>query len=155
MKTKLLLLILLSLAGCVTAGPRRWFSGSCIGEGVCGDGGLCVDGQCARSCTTTTECDDGICVQKHCLPPARACQTSLCNDGNTCTDDLCNTQTGACRHDPGSGPCDDKNQCTIGDECVLIGDVAMCKAAPKCDDGDPSTSDSCDSASGACTHTSK
>lgn len=152
MKTNCLWILAIVVLGCVTAGPRRWFSGSCTGQGVCGEAGLCIEGQCARSCASQSDCDEGICVQKHCMLPERACATGICLDGNQCTDDFCNITTGACRHDPGTGTCSDGDGCTMGDECVMAGDGPICKAAPKCDDGDPSTADSCDKATGSCGH---
>ena len=41
----------------------------------------------------------------------------LCDDGNPCTQDLCNPETG-CTFDPLSGtPCDDGDLCTDADQC--------------------------------------
>lgn len=154
MKTRRGLLILAGLAAvaCVTAGPRRWFSSGCSGSGPCDGDGLCVEGFCARSCVTSGDCGDGVCILKHCTSTAAACNTDFCSDGNACTLDYCNPANAACRHEPNDGPCDDGNICTIGDECVHNGDEHLCKAAAKCDDGDPATFDTCDKATGACSH---
>ncbi|MBM4343112.1 MAG: hypothetical protein FJ100_07010 [Deltaproteobacteria bacterium] len=143
----------LLLAMCVTAAPRRWYSSSCTGSGACDGDGVCVQGYCARSCTGSDECGGGICIEKHCLAPSLVCKTAHCADANQCTIDLCNPADGSCRHDPASTACDDGDVCTIGDECIdLGGGQAACKAAAKCDDGDPATADSCDKVSGVCNH---
>ena len=109
-------------------------------------------------------------------PLAVACQTDLdCNDGSSCTEDLCNTVTGACSHDPlpdntacgangwcVSGACfepecdvaglecDDGNVCTV-DLCNSYACVFDAAAAAGffCDDGDGCTvGDACDGAGG-------
>ena len=146
------LLALVALASCGTAGPRRWYSISCTGNGACDGDGLCVEGLCARSCVTSGDCGGGICVEKHCLAPSLVCKTAHCADANQCTTDLCNPADGSCRHDPALTSCDDGDPCTIGDECIDSGGQGVCKAAPKCDDGDPSTTDGCDKATAVCLH---
>jgi hypothetical protein len=66
-----------------------------------------------------------------------------CNDGNVCTDDVCDT--GACQNTNNTAPCDDGNGCTIGDACA----AGVCAGVPNpCDDGNACTVDSCQS--GAC-----
>jgi len=139
-----------ALLACGSPGPRRWFTGACAGEGPCDGSGLCVDGSCARSCATSADCGDGVCIQAHCLPPALVCARGLCADASTCTTDLCNVHTGECRHELFPGACDDGDLCTIGDECVGATGAVVCKGAPKCDDGDPATVDSCAPATGIC-----
>jgi hypothetical protein len=87
-------------------------------------------------------------------PPVRECETDAdCpDDGNPCTDDLCNP-AGNCRHDAAKKgtPCDDSNPCTVDDKC----DSKECipGTARNCDDGFSCTTDSCDSARGGCVNT--
>lgn len=145
-------LLAVSLLAC-TETTRRWYSGPCAGDGPCGSGGTCLQGQCGRPCATSADCGDGVCVAKVCTPPELVCKTSYCDDANACTDDFCNTQNAACRHELHSGPCSDGNICTVGDECVEAGGVFACKSAPKCDDGDPATKDSCDPKTAVCSNT--
>jgi hypothetical protein len=109
-------------------------------------------------------------------PLAVACQTDLdCDDSNSCTEDLCNTVTGACSNDPVSDntscgtngwciagacfepecdvaglACDDANACTVdvcsSYECLFD---AAAAAGFFCDDGDGCTvGDACDGAGG-------
>src|SRR5262249_25599128 len=72
-----------------------------------------------------------------------------CDDGNPCTADACDTSTGACTHTPAAGSCDDGNARTTGDHCVN----GACNASTvSCDDNNPCTDDSCNTATG-CVHT--
>jgi YVTN family beta-propeller protein len=75
-----------------------------------------------------------------------------CNDANPCTDDACNTVTGACVHTDNTAPCTDGNACTIADVCA----AGTCTAGTPadCSDGNPCTNDSCDSETGACGYAS-
>ena len=79
-----------------------------------------------------------------------AASQKLCNDGNPCTNDLCDKGTGACIFDtlkPGDA-CDDGSACTVSDTCDFAG---TCKGQGKnCDDGSPCTDDSCNAISGQC-----
>ncbi len=65
----------------------------------------------------------------------------LCQDGDPCTNDTCNTD-GSCKHiQLGGMACDDGSICTQTDKCVsgkCMGGKAM-----NCDDKDPCTVDSC------------
>ncbi len=141
------------MSGCPEV-VRRWYTGTCSNEGgACGEGGLCIDGFCGRACTSSTDCGDGVCVQQVCVPPGYVCNTAYCDDGNSCTDDLCNTANAACRHELHAGACSDGDGCTVGDECVAAAGTFSCKSAPKCDDGNPATTDSCNPTSGICTNT--
>ncbi len=141
--------------GC-SDGARRWYSGTCNNNGgSCGDGGLCIEGLCGRSCSSSADCGDGVCVKQACVPPDHVCKTDYCDDGNVCTDDYCNTANAACRHELHAGACTDNDLCTVGDECVDSSGVFACKTAPKCDDGNANTVDSCDPATGACTNKAK
>jgi len=71
----------------------------------------------------------------------------LCDDGDPCTDDVCQPG-GGCEYTPNTAPCDDGDPCTIDDVCA----DGSCSGVPDpCDDGDPCTTDSCDPATG-CEH---
>ena len=72
-----------------------------------------------------------------------------CNDGNICTDDVCESGQG-CVYEDNYGPCEDGDICTLADSC----DDGECQAGIpiNCDDGNPCTDDSCDPLTG-CVHT--
>jgi len=72
--------------------------------------------------------------------------SSQCNDGNPCTDDVCTA--GTCTHPANTASCDDGNPCTTGDICG--GGVCAGGAPVVCDDGNPCTDDVCNPANGAC-----
>jgi hypothetical protein len=77
----------------------------------------------------------------------------LCEDGNPCTEGLCNSD-GSCQQKQLSGPaCTDGNDCTETDKCVqgtCLGSVGL-----KCDDQNPCTLDGCDPVGGGCTNLSQ
>lgn len=75
-----------------------------------------------------------------------------CDDGNPCTIDFCDFETGNCVHLPIiiNSPCNDGNACTIND---TYNDQCECVGEPvNCDDGDPCTIDTCDQETGICLH---
>ena len=80
---------------------------SCQGEEGCVQESLsegeCVDGD---ACTVGDHCEDGQCVG---LP-------IVCDDGNPCTDDLCDGK-GGCKVEFNMEACDDGDPCTVGDVC--------------------------------------
>ncbi|HEV8703044.1 MAG TPA: thrombospondin type 3 repeat-containing protein [Candidatus Polarisedimenticolia bacterium] len=60
-----------------------------------------------------TPCDDGQpCTHDYCEPESGSCQSvqRTCDDGDPCTVDLCDDETGQCIFSP--LPCDDGNVCT-------------------------------------------
>jgi len=169
-------------------------AGSCAGQRVCGFDGLSVcdaavpaddvcDGQ-DNDCDGATDevCDDGIACtvdvcdadtgqcsktpdDSACAPDEDECTTAVCDpddgcvqlpsalqcdDGNPCTTDACDSETGQCANTPADGtPCNDGNACTTEDTCS--GD--SCEGTPQsdvtCDDGDGCTvGDAC--TDGAC-----
>jgi hypothetical protein len=74
----------------------------------------------------------------------------LCDDGDPCTQDKCNTD-GSCKHQKLAGmACDDGSVCSQTDKCV----AGKCVGANllDCDDHDACSTDSCDPLSG-CKHT--
>ena len=104
----------------------------CIFDSTVKEGLLCVgvDSVC------------GTCAAGECVA-----DPGLCDDGNACTADTCETG-GECQHLALSDvPCDDGDVCTMGDHCT----AGECLAVPMdCDDGDVCTEDSC--VDGECVH---
>ncbi|MDP6947392.1 MAG: hypothetical protein QF464_24805, partial [Myxococcota bacterium] len=99
-------------------------------EGTCDDG---------NPCTLGDHCASGACA---------VTEMAVCDDGNPCTSDHCDPLSG-CESAAVEGPCSDGDACTVGDVC----DAGTCvgQAALGCDDGNPCTDDSCDTALG-CVH---
>ena len=65
------------------------------------------------------DCDDGNpCTEDLCEPGEGCVNNFLCDDGNDCTADSC-TEDGTCTHTAvtAGDPCDDKIECTSGGSC--------------------------------------
>jgi hypothetical protein len=133
-----------------------WCAGSPL---VCDDDNICTQDGCnpESGCVNTSvagDCDDGdvctlgdSCVDGECFSSG----TLTCEDGNLCTDDVCDPVQG-CQYPNNDDVCDDSDECTVGDFCQGGG----CQPGPDpldCDDNDPDTTDSCDPDSG-CQHSS-
>ncbi|MEM7677028.1 MAG: hypothetical protein AAF449_13575, partial [Myxococcota bacterium] len=71
-----------------------------------------------------------------------------CEDGNGCTIDRFDLNTGRCVHTAQDVPCNDFNACTRGDACI---EGVCLGASVLCDDGDSCTDDACDVEAG-CIH---
>ena len=138
-------------------------AGACAGtDKTCpDDGDICtvdvcapLTGSCGLPYTDGAACDDGdLCTV------GDACQTGVCvptgpavcgDDGDACTEDICDPLTGGCGVlRPLGFPCDDGDACTTVDTCdagACVGSVPVQCAS----DGDPCTNAACDSATGAC-----
>jgi len=78
---------------------------------------------------------------------------ALCNDGNGCTDDVCDGADG-CSHANNTSPCDDGNLCTTNDACsegVCTGaNPVTCSALDQCH-----VAGVCDPATGVCSNPGK
>ncbi len=122
-----------------------------------------------ESCDDLTVCTTGdLCVLGACIGPVK----TICNDGDPCTADLCERETG-CQTSPLTGfACDDQKPCTTQDTCKLgkcVGTQLDCSVSGcvigavcnetgqctggkplDCDDQKPCTADSC--AKGVCAH---
>ena len=98
----------------------------------------CNDGE---ACHILDECMAGICAP---LGPQLSC-----DDGNPCTEDVCDPSSG-CAYEPAPGPCDDGDPCTIGDHC----EAGACEPESQlvCDDGKACTTGTCVPGTG-CTFT--
>ncbi len=107
--------------------------------------GLCAHTPNALACTDGDACTVGdFCINSKCKPGI----VTSCNDGNVCTDDACDKISGKCAYVANAAACEDGNLCSIKDACKLgacYGGIKML-----CFDGNPCTSDSCDSTTGAC-----
>ena len=92
----------------------------CTGEAGCEydllDEGECIDGD---ACTVGDHCELGECIG---LP-------IVCDDGNLCTEDLCDG-LGGCASEFNSAVCDDSDPCTVNDLC---GDGQCAGFAVDCD----------------------
>jgi hypothetical protein len=142
----------------LTGGVTYWFvvDGS---NGGCGGYQIEMLSSCNAICQTADNCNDGNdCTVDSCI--GGACQRTLSAPGTPCGDQL-NTQCtdpdtcdgiGVClaNHAPDGTLCDDGLSCTIGDDCV--GGVCRQGTPRNCKDGVACTVDSCDAATGACTH---
>ena len=83
------------------------------------------------------------------LAPEEVCFTDLdCDDGNPCTRDTCNTQTGQCKTtpEPDGLPCQDGDLCTVGATCTN----GICGTRVTCNDQNLCTDDVCDPLTGRC-----
>ena len=89
--------------------------------------------------------DTDLCtLNEHCCG-SHTCQSTPrnCDDGNICTDDICNPASG-CVHSPNSVACNDGDLCTTGDKCnagtcagipVSCSDGNYCDGAETCNEG--------------------
>lgn len=84
--------------------PGRCVNGACVFEFAEGD--PCEDGDL---CTKGDHCEGGMCVSGSPI----TCE----DDGNVCTDEVCNSKTGKCEEVYNEAQCDDGNSCTTEDKC--------------------------------------
>ncbi len=132
--------------------------GSCTG-GVpanCNDGNPCTDDGCdpVAGCSHIANddpCQDGdaCSVGDHCGDgQCQAGPAADCDDGNPCTDDGCQPNSG-CTHVANDAACDDGNACTLDDKCQ----AGQCqgKLPLACNDDNVCTTDSCSPDQG-CVH---
>jgi len=119
-----------------------------------GKDGTCNNGTCVPECTLDEDCDDQIeCTSDTCNEVLGSCEYAgdddVCSDGNPCTDDVCDTNSG-CENANNNESCNDGNECTTADFCQQ----GECLGGPAldCDDEDACTEDSCDPETG-CAHT--
>ena len=106
--------------------------GACPGWRVCSGEGL---SGCSAATPAEETCDG---VDNDC--DGDADDGDLCEDGNECTKDLCQTMDG-CVNEPLDGvACFDGDTCTYDDHC----EAGVCVGLPlDCDDGNPCTDDDC------------
>ncbi|GEM_PF-2063713 len=132
--------------------------GSCKPGGKlnCDDNNTCTSDSCSpasgcKHANLTSACNDGdkctledTCSGGKCVGGA----AKECGDGNVCTDDQCDKNSGACKYPHNTAACDDGDGCTSGDKCS----AGACKSggAKDCDDGNKCTTDTCDAKTGKC-----
>ena len=128
---------------------------------------------CIENSGTGPFIDDIMVVDSACTAGAS------CDDGNSCTDDACDSKTGACLHiNNDAQKCEDGDLCTGPDSCsagkcvsgkpIVCADADLCttneSCNPKdgtcviggkvdCNDGDVCTADACNGKTGLCSHT--
>jgi hypothetical protein len=135
-------------------------SNKCNGEETCDGTGQCLPGtplpiDDGKACTIDL-CDPATGTINHKGQPDCTCETDAdCDDNNACTIDVCKpdgTGKNTCSYTNANAgtSCDDKNKCTVGDQCDTGG---KCQGSLiPVDDGNPCTTDSCDPASGQPVH---
>ena len=105
---------------------------------------MCAD---ADACNGLETCDPltGLCLGG--VPP-------VCDDGNDCTDDGCDSATGCFHTVNDANPCSDSDACTSPDACsggVCSGPLTPAAVTCNAGDGEPCNGDeACDPATGAC-----
>jgi cysteine-rich repeat protein len=120
---------------------------------ICEDSDFCTvdtcnDGQ--DTCVHTPKnCNDQVpCTVDSCNGATGSCSNQVnnaaCDDGNACTDDICDAQTG-CANTANTLACDDGVECTTGDTCVN----KVCVGTPGegcgfCGDGTTNGAEDCD-----------
>jgi len=119
----------------------------------CDDGAFCtgVDTCLAGACVSTGDpCSGGSECNVVCNEGPDTCfdanGTGCTDDGNVCTDDICNG-SGSCVHPGNLGGCNDLDACTTADTCNGFG-VCIGGPPPNCNDLNVCTDDSCDSGIG-------
>ncbi len=83
--------------------------------------------------TASEQCDDGNATSGDCCSPTCQFETpgaSCPDDGNLCTNDVCNA-SGTCTHPNNTAGCDDGDACTTNDAC--FGGTCVGGPAPACD----------------------
>jgi hypothetical protein len=102
---------------CGDAGTECVNQDTCDGSGSCTDNGFKAAGTgCGdpswSDCDNPDSCNgSGVCLANY-----KAAGTACTDDGNVCTDDLCNG-AGSCVHPNNTVPCNDGNACTQTDVC--------------------------------------
>jgi hypothetical protein len=97
-------------------------------------------------------CDDGdACTTEACNPNTGECETTdtvSCDDGDACTTESCNPNTGECETTD-TVSCDDGDACTT-ESCNPNTGECETTDTVSCDDGDACTTESCNPNTGEC-----
>ena len=125
-------------------------NGACKGQGPCegvvceqtqnpclASRGVCIQGQCYYDYNNGVPCNDGnqcttndTCMNGSCIPSG---YVTCPDDGNVCTQEVCQPQSGCVSEPLNGGQCDDNNKCTDGDTCVngvCLGTLKTCNSPP-------------------------
>lgn len=127
---------------------------------------VCDEGECthppqAGSCTDDgVACTEDLCMGDLCAHPATSeCEcasASDCDDGNPCTDEVCDASN-RCQYSNNTAPCQDDGSVCTDDLCAegicthLPSESCRCDGPTDCNDDDPCSTDSCES-SGYCSY---
>ncbi len=115
-------------------------SAMCADDADCGEGQICIDGECVPpgECQTDADCDDDdVCTTDVCAPGAGCLHVPIdsCIDGDPCTVDSCDPEIG-CVYEPLD--CEDGDPCTINEcadgECLTA--AIDCPEGQVCEDGE-------------------
>ena len=131
-------------------------SGKCLAGNAlnCDDGNVCTTEKCdgIKGCahvvnSVSCNADDNACtLNDACINTVcKAGAPKSCNDGNACTADACDKQSGKCSFTNLTTACDDGTKCTDNDTCA---NGACLGKSVNCDDDNPCTDDSCDQVKG-------
>jgi|GEM_PF-2534356 len=138
-------------------------TGQCVNTPVsCDDGNACTTDSCdpatgclaqavpdGTPCTSPLACATDMCVSGQCESMCGCGSDAECDDGDACTDDVCDVATASCSSSPVS--CDDGDDCTADSCDPLTGcantAIAGCgdgqcdnvQTGSACNDGDPQT----------------
>lgn len=137
-------------------------AGSCDDGSACTSGDTCVNGVCVGMSAVSCQSPPGECWEPigTCEPATGACRytpkapgVACGEDGNACTDDVCDG-AGSCAHPsrPDGASCDDGNPCTQVDRCRSGGCVGE---SPIACDRPPGTCfgfGTCNPANGQCSY---
>ena len=87
---------------------------------------LCSGVNCSTNACLVQECQFGQCVLLHTIP--NCCNLDVeCNDGNTCTVDVCNQTTHECQFDLPGGKCSLDADCSGNNEvCINCTCIDLC-----------------------------
>ena len=126
-------------------------SNPCTGNDKCDGEGSCTGEPVGEEpCELDNDkCTDDVCEDGICTPgPAKAC---IGVDTGPCFDHICDPASGTCKDAPlpNGAPCEDDDECTIGEQCYFTsctGGVNICadctdpdQGGHACDDGNPDT----------------
>ena len=121
----------------------------CAEDGDCGDNNACTDDVCTGG---ICEHMDNFNAATQCCTPSDGTRTVIV-DGELCTDDMCDPQTGVVTHPPVELPttCDDGHLCTENDVCTggacagtTISGCRECESNADCADNNVCTTDLCE-----------
>ena len=111
---------------------QRGFGQTCKTASDCLPGMPCQNHPVGRrrwGCLGTIDCPSGLCDLAICVAGTCSVEPKRCDDGNPCTIDTCEPQTGQCLHTAiaDDASCDDGDSCTSDDICKS----GICTGTPR------------------------